>query len=141
MLALPVYAATRNPILSYTLVFLSTFVLCGAGMFLFVRELTGNAAAGFVAGLAFAFAPYRIASIPHLQVLSSAWMPFVLFGLHRHFATGRTLPLAGATLAWLTQNLSCGYYLLFFSPIVVLYIGWELTRRRLWKDSRTLVAV
>ena len=29
------------------------------------------------------------------------------------------MPLAGAPLAWIAQNLSCGYYLLFFSPIVV----------------------
>ena len=86
---LPIYAVTKNPILCYNLLFLSTFALSGLGMFLLGRELTGSAAAGFVAGLAFAFAPYRIANIPHLQVLSSAWMPFVLFGLHRYFATGR----------------------------------------------------
>ena len=126
---LPIYAITKNPILCYNLLFLSTFVLSGLGMFLLGRELTGSVAAGLVAGLAFAFAPYRIANIPHLQVLSSAWMPFVLFGLHRYFATGRSAPLAGAAAAWLVQNLSCGYYLLFFTPIVVLYIAWELTRR------------
>src|SRR5204863_9211394 len=40
----------------------------------------------------------------------------VLFGLRRHFATGRIRPLAGAAAAWIAQNLSCGYYLLFFSP-------------------------
>ncbi|MCU1383935.1 MAG: rane protein [Acidobacteria bacterium] len=135
---LPIYLLTRNPILCYNLLFLSTFAVSGLGMFLLGRELTGSAAAGFVAGLAFAFAPYRIANIPHLQVLSSAWMPFVLFGLHRHFATGRRRPLAFAAAAWLVQNLSCGYYLLFFSPVVLLYIGWELTRRRLWTDRRTL---
>src|SRR4051812_28922415 len=110
-------------------------------MFLLGRELTGSAAAGFVAGLAFAFAPYRIASIPHLQVLSSAWMPFVLVGLHRYFATGRLLPLGGAAAAWLVQNLSCGYYLLFFSPIVAIDIAWEMTRRGLWTDRRTLARV
>ena len=137
--AWPVYAATRNPILCYNLLFLSTFALSGLGMFLLGRELTGSAAAGFVAGLAFAFAPYRIASIPHLHVLSSAWMPFVLFGLHRHFASGRLQPLAGAAAAWLVQNLSCGYYLFFFSPIVVLYIAWELTRRGLWGDRRAVL--
>ena len=135
---LPIYAATKNPILCYNLLFLSTFALSGLGMFLLGRELTGNAAAGLVAGLAFAFAPYRIASIPHLQVLSSAWMPFVLFGLRRHFATGRLRPLGGATAAWLVQNLSCGYYLLFFTPIVLLYVAWELTTRGLWSDKRTL---
>jgi hypothetical protein len=138
---LPIYLLTNNPILCYNLLFLSTFALSGLGMFLLGCELTGSTAAGFVAGLAFAFAPYRIASIPHLQVLSSAWMPFVLFGLHRHFATGRMRPLAGAAAAWLVQNLSCGYYLLFFSPAVALYLLWELTRRGLWTDRRSLVRV
>ena len=48
-------------------------------------------------------------------------MPFVLFGLHRHFATGRLRPLIGAAAAWLVQNLSCGYYLLFFSPFAAAF--------------------
>jgi hypothetical protein len=137
--ALPIYWATRNPILGYNLVFLSTFVLSGLGMFLLARELTGSRAAGFVAGLAYAFSPFRVASIPHLQVLSAAWMPFVLYGLRRHFSTGRLRPLAGAAVAWIVQNLSCGYYLLFFSPVVALYLAWELTTRRLWTDRRALV--
>src|SRR4051812_10919858 len=114
VLAAPVYLATRNPVVAYNIVFLSTFVLSAVGMFLFARELTGSTRAAFVAGLAFAFAPYRIASIPHLQVLSSAWMPFTLFALRRHFDSRRALPLAGAAAAWILQNLSCGYYLLFF---------------------------
>ncbi|MGH9143010.1 MAG: hypothetical protein ACRD2I_17910 [Vicinamibacterales bacterium] len=136
---LPIYALTKNPILCYNLLFLSTFVLSGLGMFLLGRELTGSAGAGLVAGLAFAFSPYRIANIPHLQVLSAAWMPFVLLGLHWYFASGRGWALTGASAAWLVQNLSCGYYLLFFTPIVILYIAWELTRRKLWDDSRVLI--
>jgi hypothetical protein len=137
--AMPVYLATHNPILGYNLVFLSTFVLSGLGMFLLGRDLTGSSTAGFVAGLAFAFTPYRVASVPHLQVLSAAWMPFVVYGLRRHFATGRLRPLAGAAAAWIVQNLSCGYYLLFFSPIVVFYLVWEWTRRRMWRDPRAMV--
>ena len=135
----PVYAATGNPILCYNLLFLSTFVLAAIGMFVFAREITGSDAAAFVAGLAFAFTPYRIASIPHLQVLSSAWMPFVLLGLRRYFATGRARRLAGAACAWTLQNLSCGYYLIFFSPIVLAYVAWEMTRAGLWRDRRTLL--
>jgi len=135
---LPIYAATRNPLLCYNLLFLSTFVLSGLGMFLFARELTGDGAAALVAGAAFAFSPYRITSIPHLQVLSAAWMPFVLYGLRRYFATRRPSALAGAAAAWILQNLSCGYYLLFFSPIVVCYIGWELTRADAWRDRRAV---
>jgi hypothetical protein len=136
--AMPIYFATGNPILGYNLVFLSTFVLSGLGMFLLARELTGSRAAAFVAGLAYAFSPYRVSSLPHLQVLSSAWMPFVLYGFRRHFETGRTGPLAGAVAAWIAQNLSCGYYLLFFSPIVFLYILWEVAVRRWWRERLAL---
>ena len=135
---LPVYALTHNIIVCYNLLFLSTFVLSGLGMFLFARELTGNRAAAFVAGLAYAFAPYRVGSVPHLQVLSSAWMPFALFGFRRFFDTRRTRPLVGAAAAWLAQNLSCSYYLVFFSPVLALYLVWELTMRRLWRDGRTV---
>ncbi|HJZ78684.1 MAG TPA: hypothetical protein VKE51_43450, partial [Vicinamibacterales bacterium] len=139
--ALPIYAATGNPILCYNLLFLSTFVLCALGMFLFARELTGNHQAALIAGLAFAFTPYRIASISHLQVLSAAWMPFVLYGVRRYVRTRRLPPLAGAAAAWIVQSLSCGYYLFFFSPVVVAYTAWELWRTGMWRDRRTIVQV
>jgi hypothetical protein len=136
--ALPIYAATQNPILCYNLLFLSTFLLSAIGMFLFARELTGSDEAAFVSGFAFAFTPYRIASIPHLQVLSAAWMPFVLYGVRRYVATRRVRALAGAATAWILQNLSCGYYLFYFSPIVVAYTAWELVRTGLWRDRRAV---
>ena len=74
-----------NVVLVYNLLFLSTFVLSGLGTFLLVRELTKRPRAAFVAGLAFAFAPYRISQFSHLQVLSAQWMPFALYGFHRYF--------------------------------------------------------
>jgi hypothetical protein len=133
---LPVYAMTGNPILSYNIAFLSTWVLSGLGMYLLVRELTGSAVAGFVAGLLFGFAPYRVPQSGHLHVLSSQWMPFVLFGLRRYFVTRRRLALAGATIALALQCLSSGYYLLFFSPLVVIFALWEISGHRLWRDLR-----
>jgi hypothetical protein len=133
----PVYALTRNPILCYNLLFLSTFILSGLGMYLFVRELTGNAIAAFVGGLLFAFAPYRIPQSSHLQVLSSQWMPFAFYAFRRYFDTGRRRALAGASAAVIAENLSCGYYLLYFSPFVAAYVLWELWRHDRWRDRRT----
>jgi hypothetical protein len=138
---LPVYLASGNPILCYNLVFLSTFVLSGLGMYLLVRELTGNAVAGFVAGLLFAFAPYRLPQASHVQVLSSQWMPLVFYGLTRYFETRRVRPLAGASVALVAQNLSCGYYLLYFAPFAGVYALWEVWRRGVWADRRTWVAL
>jgi hypothetical protein len=64
------------------------------------------------------------------------WMPFAWLGFHRYVETRRLAPLAGGTLAWIAQNLSCGYYLLFFTPAMGIFLGWELTRRRLWADRQ-----
>lgn len=141
LLIWPVHTLTHNPILGYNLLFLATFAASAFGMFLFVRELTGDSGAAFVAGVAFGFAPYRVSAIPHLQVLSSAWMPFTLFGFRRYFAGGRLAPLAGGALAWLAQNLSCGYYLLFFSPVVAVYLAWEMSVRRLWRNPHVLLRI
>ncbi len=136
---LPIYALTRNPILCYNLLFLSTFILSGLGMYLFVRELTGKPAAAFLAGLLFAFSPYRLPQSSHIQVLSAQWMPFALYALHRYFSApaagrGTTRPLAGAAASLILQNLSCGYYLLYFSPFAGAYAVWEMARRGLWRQ-------
>ena len=137
----PVYAASGNLVLSYNLLFLSTYVLSGLGMFLLVREVTGAAGPAFIAGLIYAFIPYRSVQIAHLQVLSSQWMPFALLGLHRFFDTGRLRPLVGASAATLAQNLSCTYYLAYFTPFLGSYVLYEALRRgRLadWRLWRTL---
>jgi hypothetical protein len=155
--ALPVYALTKDPILSYNLLFLSTFVLSGLGAYLLVRDLTGDARAGFLAGLLFAFAPYRLPQASHLHILSAQWMPFVLYGLRRYIAAGapgaagarrRWVPLAGATAALAAQNLSSIYYLIYFSPFVATFAVWQLTQHRQpvrrsrgegrWRQWRTL---
>jgi hypothetical protein len=143
---LPVWAITGNPILCYNLLYLTTFVLAGLGAYLFVRELTGNPRAAFVAGVIFAFAPYRFPQSSHLQVLSSQWMPFALYGFRRYFDSagtadatggGRWRPLLGGSAALVAQNLSCTYYLMYFSPFAAGYVIWEIWQRRVW-TRRTL---
>jgi hypothetical protein len=127
---LPVYWLTGNIILCYNLLFISTFALSGFGTYLLVRDLTGDRRAAFFAGLVYGFLPYRIASVPHLQVMSSQWMPFALWGLNR-FLTLIPDPrsriqalraLALGTGALVLQNWSCGYYLLYFAPFVPLFV-------------------
>jgi hypothetical protein len=132
---LPIYWLTGNIILCYNLLFISTFALSGFGTYLLVRDLTGDKRAAFIAGLVYGFLPYRIASIPHLQVISSQWMPFALYGINRFITEDKRLPrrssrefwraksgaLIGGTAALVMQNWSCGYYLLYFAPFVPLF--------------------
>jgi hypothetical protein len=138
---LPAYLATGNIILAYNLVFLATFALSGLGTFLFVRELTGSALAGFVAGLFYAFFPYRLNQFPHVQTLSSQWMPLALFGFRRYFDLGSRWALVGGAAAFVVQGLSTGYYLFFFAPVLAGYVIWELASRRRLRDWRAWAEV
>lgn len=133
----PIYLATGNIVLAYNLVFLATFALSGLGMFLFVRETSGSASAAFVAGLFYGFAPYRLGQFPHIQTLSSQWMPFALYGMRRYFDTGRRRALAGGTAAFVVQGLSTGYYLFFFAPLLLGYALWEMATRGRLRDGAT----
>jgi hypothetical protein len=137
----PIHAMGGNVVLSYNVLFLATFVLSGTGMYLFARELTGSGPAGFVAGLLYGFALYRVAQFPHVQTLSSHWLPFALYGLRRFFVTRRLTPLCGATLAIIAQNLSNGYFLLFFPPLIAAYVVAELLDRGLWRDRRVMAGL
>jgi hypothetical protein len=135
---LPVYWLTGNIILCYNLLFLSTYALSAFGTYLLVRDLTGDKRAAFVAGLVYGFLPYRVASMPHLQVISSQWMPLALYGFNRFVTTGSYRALVGGTAALVMQNWSCGYYLLYFSPFLPLFVvhrmwtAGKLTDARSW---------
>lgn len=142
---LPVYWLTGNITLCYNLLFLSTFALSAFGMYLLVRDLTGDKRAAFVAGLVFGFLPYRMASVAHLQVLSSQWMPFALWGLNR-YVSGSREPGAGSrpntalmlgTAALVMQNWSCGYYLLYFAPFVPLFVLHRMWTAGTLRSGRT----
>jgi hypothetical protein len=130
----PIHAATGNIILAYNLLFLSTFVVSAIGAYLLARDLTGDWRAAVIAGLVFGFLPYRISQLPHLQVLSSQWMPFALRGVHR-FITRRSVgALVWGTAALVLQNWSCGYYVLYFAPLVPLFAMLEMWRAGRLRD-------
>ena len=73
-----------------------------------------------------------------MQVMSSHWMPFALYGLNRFITQGSNRALAGGTAALVMQNWSCGYYLLYFAPFVPMFVifrMWtarKLTNLRVW---------
>ena len=138
---LPIFAITNNIVLCYNVLFLSAIILSAVGMYLFVRELTGQPVAAFVAGAAFAFSPYRADQYAHIQVISTQWMPLAFYGFQRYFASGRLRALAGATAAVVVQALSCGYYLFFFAPFAALFCLVEGVRQGAWRSRRTWIQV
>ena len=68
-----------------------------------------------------------VTAIRHLQVLTSQWMPFVMYGVLRM----QHPPVAAAGRRCQCPRrpeLSSGYYLLFFMPFAVLFGLWHVWR-------------
>ena len=118
----PVAWVLRDPVAAANLVTLLTYPLCGLTVLLLVRRLTASGAAAFLAGLAFAFAPYRAAQMPHLQMLAAFWAPLALLALHAYLDSGRRRWLGVYGAAWLLQALANLYSLYFFSALVALWV-------------------
>ena len=149
---LPVYYLTGNLILCYNLLFLASFVLSGWGMYLLVRDLLDEgdrfSGAAFVAGLIFAFVPFRIAQVAHIQSVNAQWMPLALYGFRRFIVSRRDgdadrfrlRPLIGGSAALLMQNWSCGYYLIFFAPFVPLFVVHQMITAGRTRDWRRWLA-
>lgn len=81
--AFPIRILTGDPILTNSILVLASFVLAACGTFLLVRYVTGNQAVGVVAGLAYAFLPYRMVHLWHLNWLEGALFPWFVFALLR----------------------------------------------------------
>jgi len=123
-LSAPVIALTGNALLGYNAALFASYVFSALGAYFLAYTLTRRHDAAFVAGLAFAFAPYRLAQLPHIQVLCAYWTPVCLAALHRYDRTGLTRWAALAALAWLMQALSNGYYMFFLSVLLALWFLW-----------------
>jgi hypothetical protein len=142
LLGLPVYLFSGSLILTYNLLFLSSFVLSGWGMYLLVKDLTEREAPALVCGTIFAFCPFRFAHLWHLQLLTSQWIPFVFLFLNRFLKRSSYTNVLLFTLFFLLQALACGYYALFTGLFVGLFIGYHLyTQRELlrWDLCRKLL--
>lgn len=113
-----------GPQLAYNLAFLLSFALSAVSAWFLVFELTGRRDAAFVGGLLFGFAPYRISTFPHIQGLSTYWMPVALLGLHRYLRDPRARWLALFGVGWMMQSLSNLYHMLFLSVLLGLWVLW-----------------
>jgi hypothetical protein len=138
LISTPLYWLGAGPQTAYNVVFLLTFPLSALGAYLLGYELTKRHDAAFIAGLLFGFAPYRIAHLPQIQSLAAFPMPFALLGLHRYLREPRPRWLALFAVGWFVQGLCNGYYLLFFSVFVGLWMLWFASP---WSRRRQFLAI
>ena len=144
LIAAPVALVSDNPILLVNIALLAAFVFSGLATFALAFELTHDRLAAYLAGLLFAFAPYRFAHLPHLQLqlafgipLSFVFLRFIVAGTGRAYAT-----FGFAVTAFLTFGSSVYYtvYVASAVPIVALTeLYWVPKEKRRSAFGRLLV--
>lgn len=141
LLAAPLIWAGVPAVIAYNATLLLGFFASALGMFALVTYLTGDRAAGFVAALVFAFAPYRFEHYMHLELQWAAWIPLSFLFVHRA-VDRRSLRdgLLAGVCVWL-QFLSCFYYAVFLAPLVVVLAVLLLATDRGPSRSRAALAL
>jgi hypothetical protein len=133
-------------IVRYDLLFLFAYALAFLGAYLLARELGAGRVGGFVAGAAFAYAPWRLEQDGHLHVLSSGGIPLCLFLLVRGYrrASARLVLAGWLVAAWqLSLGFSLGLqlaYLLVVLAVGVLAFGWRPARATLVASAAGVLA-
>jgi hypothetical protein len=128
LFATPLQWLGCSPVTAYNLTLLSTFPLSALAAHWLGFVLTKRHDAAAIGGLAFGFCPYRVAHLPHLELLAAFGMPAALAALHQYKDTRRRRWLAVFALALVVQGLCSSYYLLFFSVLLGLWLLWFLRR-------------
>jgi hypothetical protein len=130
-------------IVRYDLLFLFAYALAFFGAYVLARELGAGRAGAFVAGAAFAYAPWRLEQDGHLHVLSSGGIPLALALLVRGYRTGRPLTVVGGWLvaAWqVSLGFTLGIQLAYLLAVLVAGAGVWAWRRGLLPSRRVLLA-
>jgi hypothetical protein len=102
-----------NQVGGYNFLFLGSFVLCGLTTTWVLRQAGVGLPAAILAGIMYAFSPYRSDQRAHLQVLLMQWIPLVLWLWYRLLE--ETTPRRAAAFALVyAVHVTGGMYLAYF---------------------------
>ena len=122
----PLLAAGASAVLNYNVILLLGMFLSALGAWALAREITGDPLASAIAGVVYAFLPWRMEQIPHLQFQWGVFLCLILLFLMRYLEEGkrRDLVLYAVAFGW---NALANVHFAFFSGFlvaVVLAWGW-----------------
>jgi hypothetical protein len=134
LLFFPLYALGLRPLTVHAIAMFFGFATCGYGAFRLARTLTGCTGGAWIAGIIFAFVPFRFLLMSQVAYLFSMWIPLVLEALvlfarkrsnRRAVWLGVAFFMSGlTTISWFTLSLV---------PLVVA-AAILLTRYGIWRD-------
>src|SRR5262249_13127009 len=136
LLFFPLFALGFKPLTVSSIATFLGFAFCGYAAFRLTRTLTASRGAGLIAGLVFAFIPYRFHLLSQLHYVFSGWLPLTLEALvlfARRRSPGRAAWLA---IAFTMNGLSClSWFVLSLVPLALSFVFLSI-RYRLWRDRQ-----
>ena len=130
----PLFALGLRPLTVHAVAMFFGFALSGYGAFRLGRTLTGSAGVGWVAGIAFAFVPFRFHLMSQLVYLFTPWLPLVFEALVLYVRRRSWRRAAWLGAAFLMTGLTSVSFFAF--ALVPLGAAGVLlvTRYRLWRE-------
>jgi hypothetical protein len=121
----PLYAAGVSTLAAYNFLFLLGMFLSGLAAWAFALYVTQDASASLLAGVVYAFVPWRLAQIPHVQYQWGAFLALLLLFLLRYLDLGRRRDLALFALFFAWNAVTNIHYALFSGIAVAVVLGYE----------------
>src|SRR5262249_15982508 len=118
-------------------VFLFSMAFSAWAAWLLARYVTGDALASVLAGLVYAFVPWRFAQLPHLNMQLGGFLCLLLFFLMRYLDGGRRPALPPFPVCFAGNLLSTFHYGLFSGFLIATVLvcegisGGRTERRRM----------
>ncbi len=130
--AWPLLATGLTPLAVLNVLTLAGVAGSATAAYVLARRLTGNTGGALVAGLVFAFAPYRRDHLQHVELQWALWTPLALWAWHRALDGGRARDGLLCAAFVLLQLLSSIYYGMFLA--VTMAVSCPLTL--MWRRGR-----
>ena len=134
LLCFPLFAAGLRPLTVNGIATLLGFAFSGYGMFRLARTITGCTGPAILAGLTFAFAPYRFEQIFHLNYLFAGWIPVLLEALLLFTRTRSRKAAVWLGVAFLMNGLTCVHWFVLTLIPLALSAAFLLFHYRAWRD-------
>ncbi len=115
----PLIWAGVSRVTTYNLLLLLLVALSGWAMWRYALHLTGHSGAAILAGIIFAFVPYRFDHLHHLELQATIFLPLTLLSLDRTLDSGSRRDAWLTMASFVAQVYSCIYYSIFLVTAVV----------------------
>jgi hypothetical protein len=134
LLFFPLFAAGLKPLTVQSIATFLGFPFCGYGAFRLTRTLTGRGAAAWIAGIIFAFIPYRFTVLSHLHYLFAGWIPLMLESLVLFARRASWRRASWMGIAFFMNALTCiSWLIMTVVPLTVTVLFLAIAGKALWR--------